>query len=165
MGLLTGLSNWYDEQTRSLDLGVLEHHPGNVSLDTNLSGSTMESIALESKVARTVFGLTAGPALIGKGPQVLWMIAKRAEILELAILYGIQKYQFERYQNVTQSPGQDGKPGDSSPSVPPKTSGGTKPSKPTRSGSTSKPFWSSGKPKCKKGFRYDFKRKLCVKIK
>ena len=46
-----------------------------------------------------------------------------------------------------------------------KISRGTKPSKPTRSGSTSKPFWSSGKPKCKKGFRYDFKRKLCVKIK
>jgi hypothetical protein len=46
-----------------------------------------------------------------------------------------------------------------------KMSGGTKPSKPTRSGSTSKPFWDSGKPKCKKGFRYDFKRKLCVKIK
>ena len=46
-----------------------------------------------------------------------------------------------------------------------KTSRGTKPSKPTRSGSTSKPFWDSGKPKCKKGFRYDFKRKLCVKIK
>lgn len=46
-----------------------------------------------------------------------------------------------------------------------KTSRGTKPSKPTRSGSTSKPFWDSGKPKCKKGFRYDFKQKLCVKIK
>jgi len=46
-----------------------------------------------------------------------------------------------------------------------KISRGTKPSKPTRSGSTSKPFWDSGKPKCKKGFRYDFKRKLCVKIK
>jgi hypothetical protein len=47
-----------------------------------------------------------------------------------------------------------------------KTPGGnSKPSRPTRSGQTSKPFWSQGKPKCKKGFRYDFKRKLCVKIK
>ena len=64
-----------------------------------------------------------------------------------------------------QSPGQDGKPGVSTPSVPPKTPGGTKPSRPTRSGSTSKPFWANGKPKCKKGFRYDYKRKLCVKIK
>lgn len=39
-----------------------------------------------------------------------------------------------------------------------------KPSRPTSSGQTSKPFWSSGKPKCKKGYRYDFRRKLCVKI-
>ena len=40
-----------------------------------------------------------------------------------------------------------------------------KPSRPGSPGQTSKPFWSKGKPKCKKGFRYDFKRKLCVKIK
>lgn len=66
---------------------------------------------------------------------------------------------------VTKSPGQDGKSGVSTPSVPPKTPGGTKPSRPTGSGSTSKPFWANGKPKCKKGFRYDYKRKLCVKIK
>jgi len=38
-------------------------------------------------------------------------------------------------------------------------------SRPVSSGQTSKPFWANGKPKCKKGFRYDFKRKLCVKIK
>jgi hypothetical protein len=63
------------------------------------------------------------------------------------------------------SRGQDGKLGVSTPSVPPRTPRGTKPSRPTRSGSSSKPFWSNGKPKCKKGFRYDFKRKLCVKIK
>jgi hypothetical protein len=50
--------------------------------------------------------------------------------------------------------------------VKPKTlRGNSKPSRPTRSGQTSKPFWANGKPKCKKGFRYDFKRKLCVKIK
>ena len=40
-----------------------------------------------------------------------------------------------------------------------------KPSRRASPGSTSKPFWSNGKPKCKKGFRYDYKRKLCVKIK
>ena len=40
----------------------------------------------------------------------------------------------------------------------------SRPSRPTSSGQTSKPFWSSGKPKCKKGYRYDFRRKLCVKI-
>jgi len=32
-----------------------------------------------------------------------------------------------------------------------------------KSPQTLKPFWSSGKPKCRKGYRYDFKRKICVK--
>jgi hypothetical protein len=61
---------------------------------------------------------------------------------------------------------QDEKSGASAPSVKPKTlRGNSKPSRPVSSGQTSKPFWSRGKPKCKKGFRYDFKRQLCVKIK
>lgn len=61
---------------------------------------------------------------------------------------------------------QDEKTGISMPPVKPKTiSGNNKPSRPGSPGQTSKPFWSNGKPKCKKGFRYDFKRKLCVKIK
>jgi len=61
---------------------------------------------------------------------------------------------------------QDEKSGASAPPVKPKTlRGNSKPSRPTRSGQTSKPFWANGKPKCKKGFRYDFKRKFCVKIK
>ncbi len=67
-----------------------------------------------------------------------------------------------------QSRSQDEKSGFSKPSVKPKTlRGNSKPSRPGSSspGRTSKPFWSKGKPKCKKGFRYDFKRKLCVKIK
>ena len=41
--------------------------------------------------------------------------------------------------------------------VAPKFSGGVK------TPQTLKPFWSNGKPKCPKGFRYDFKRKMCVK--
>ncbi|AXQ65488.1 MAG: hypothetical protein [Circular genetic element sp.] len=49
--------------------------------------------------------------------------------------------------------------------VRPKTLRDTKTFKTGSSGQTSKPFWANGKPKCKKGFRYDFKRKLCVKIK
>ena len=34
---------------------------------------------------------------------------------------------------------------------------------PPRGAQTLKPFWSNGKPKCRKGYRYDFKRKMCVK--
>ena len=61
---------------------------------------------------------------------------------------------------------QDEKSRPSGRPVKPKTlRGNNKPSRPVSSGQTSKPFWANGKPKCKKGFRYDFKRKLCVKIK
>jgi len=46
----------------------------------------------------------------------------------------------------------------------PKTRDGTKSSRVAKSTpSTVKPFWSNGKPKCREGYRYDFKRKLCVK--
>jgi len=45
----------------------------------------------------------------------------------------------------------------------PKTLGGTKSSRGAKSPQTLKPFWSNGKPKCRKGYRYDFKRKMCVK--
>ena len=34
---------------------------------------------------------------------------------------------------------------------------------PPRGAQTLEPFWSNGKPKCRKGYRYDFKRKMCVK--
>lgn len=46
----------------------------------------------------------------------------------------------------------------------PKTRGGTtKSSRAPGGAQTLKPFWSNGKPKCRKGYRYDFKRKMCVK--
>lgn len=65
-----------------------------------------------------------------------------------------------------ESRSQDEKSRPSGRPVKPKTlRGNNNPSRPVSSGLTSKPFWTNGKPKCKKGFRYDFKRKLCVKIK
>ena len=45
----------------------------------------------------------------------------------------------------------------------PKTPSGTKSSRGAESPQTLKPFWSNGKPKCRKGYRYDFKRKMCVR--
>jgi len=63
-----------------------------------------------------------------------------------------------------QSPSQDAlTPGNSSRSRVPKTRGGTKSSRAAKSAQTLKPFWSDGKPKCRKGYRYDFKRKMCVR--
>ena len=53
-----------------------------------------------------------------------------------------------------QSSSQDSKSKTAVFPVEPKTLGGT---------NTFKPFWQNGKPKCRKGYRYDYKRKLCVK--
>lgn len=61
-----------------------------------------------------------------------------------------------------QSPRQDTLTSTSDDRVP-KTRGGTKSSRGAKSPQTLKPFWSNGKPKCRKGYRYDFKRKMCVK--
>jgi hypothetical protein len=57
----------------------------------------------------------------------------------------------------SKSTSQDKKSGRSRSSVLPKTGVGNFRSR--------RPYWVNGKPKCKSGFRYDFKRKLCVKIK
>ena len=69
----------------------------------------------------------------------------------------------ELYSQFKKSPSQDMT---STPGVGqiPKTLGGTKSSRASPGeAQTLKPFWSNGKPKCRKGYRYDFKRKMCVK--
>ncbi len=69
----------------------------------------------------------------------------------------------ELYSHLKKSPSQDMT---STPGVGqiPKTLGGTKSSRASPGeAQTLKPFWSDGKPKCRKGYRYDFKRKMCVK--
>ena len=77
--------------------------------------------------------------------------------------YGVTGYYLKQMQEKGKSPGQDmtlpGSPGRQIP----KTPGGTKSSRGATSPQTLKPFWSKGKPKCRKGYRYDFKRKMCVK--
>jgi len=77
--------------------------------------------------------------------------------------YGVTGYYLKQLQEKGKSPGQDmtlpGSPGRQIP----KTPGGTKSSRGAKSPQTLKPFWSNGKPKCRKGYRYDFKRKMCVK--
>jgi len=77
--------------------------------------------------------------------------------------YGVTGYYLKQLQEKGKSPDQDmtlsGSPGRQIP----KTSGGTKSSRAAGAAQTLKPFWSNGKPKCRKGYRYDFKRKMCVK--
>ena len=81
--------------------------------------------------------------------------------------YGIAGYIALEHAKLRKSSGQDMT---SAPGVGqiPKKPDGTKSSRGGKSGSTRspqtlKPFWSNGKPKCRKGYRYDFKRKVCVK--
>jgi len=71
-------------------------------------------------------------------------------------------YYVRNYSRSIKSPRQDMT---STPGVGqiPKTRGGTKSSRAAGAAQTLKPFWSNGKPKCRKGYRYDFKRKMCVK--
>ena len=77
--------------------------------------------------------------------------------------YGVTGYYLKQMQEKGKSPGQDM----TLPGIPgrqiPKTPGGTRSSRGVKSPQTLKPFWSNGKPKCRKGYRYDFKRKMCVK--
>ena len=77
--------------------------------------------------------------------------------------YGVAGYNLQLIMDSRMSPRQDmtlsGSPGRQIP----KTRGGTKSSRGAKSPQTLKPFWSNGKPKCRKGYRYDFKRKMCVK--
>ena len=77
--------------------------------------------------------------------------------------YGVTGYYLKQLQEKGKSPGQDMTlPGSLGRQIP-KTPGGTKSSRGVKSPQTLKPFWSDGKPKCRKGYRYDFKRKMCVK--
>ena len=62
--------------------------------------------------------------------------------------FGITGYYMN--QQLEQSRGQDGKPGVSTPSVPPKTPRGTKPSRRASPGQTSKPFWANGNQNVRK---------------
>jgi hypothetical protein len=77
--------------------------------------------------------------------------------------YGVAGYNLQLIMDSRMSPRQDmtlsGSPGRQIP----KTRGGTKSSRGAKSPQTLKPFWSNGKPKCREGYRYDFKRKMCVK--
>ncbi len=66
------------------------------------------------------------------------------------------------YDHFRESPRQDVTSATSAGQTP-RTRGGTKSSRAAKSAQTLKPFWSNGKPKCRKGYRYDFKRKMCVK--
>jgi hypothetical protein len=159
----------------AFDRGVYENNPG---LITMLPGHTAsEQYGIRSQYEDVVIATFLAATLPGLGTQVRslpLLLSGRLTFSQFAKLYGPTVVGAPTFGGMAigalfqliESRSQDEKSRPSGRSVKPKTlRGNSKPSRPVSSGQTSKPFWANGKPKCKKGFRYDFKRKLCVKIK
>ncbi|AXH79201.1 MAG: hypothetical protein [Circular genetic element sp.] len=166
----------YQDFRERLGQGLREHnidstHGLHVSVDTNQAGTTMTSRHEVSKQGLSIalvpgagkIGWTVGKAVFGfSRPQsvlkVIWPLLLFDDPPPIMI-----KYMEAKLKQQEKSPGQDmtlpGPPGRQIP----KTPGGTKSSRAAGAAQTLKPFWSNGKPKCRKGYRYDFKRKMCVK--
>ncbi len=171
----------YSDFKSLLDEGLREHniddtHGLHVSMDTNQAGTTMES---RHEVSKNLILYTAVP---GGGKMVHTFVkAALGKVSGRSVLKVIWPLMLTDYpghykigkiasliESLEKSPGQD-VTSDSMSGQTPKTPGGTKISGSGRSGSskrstqTLKPFWVKGRPKCPKGFRYDFKRRMCVK--
>ncbi len=160
---------------KAFDMGVYENNPG---LITMLPGHTAaQQHGIRSQYEDVVIATFLAATLPGLATQVRsipLLLTGRLTFSQFAKLYGptivgapsFGGMAIGAFFQLTQSRSQDEKSRPSGRSVKPKTlRGNIKPSRPGSPGLTSKPFWVNGKPKCKKGFRYDFKRKLCVKIK
>jgi hypothetical protein len=165
----------YQDFKERLGQGLREHnidstHGLHVSVDTNQAGTTMTSRHEVSKQALS-FALIPGAGKIG------WNVGKAAlgfsrpqsvlKVIWPLLLFDdppgiLLKYMEAKLKQQEQSPRQDTLTSPLDVRVP-KTRGGTKSSRAAGAAQTLKPFWSNGKPKCRKGYRYDFKRKMCVR--
>ena len=165
----------YQDFKERLGQGFREHnidstHGLHVSVDTNQAGTTMTSRHEVSKQALS-FALIPGAGKIG------WNVGKAAlgfsrpqsvlKVIWPLLLFDdppgiLLKYMEAKLKQQEQSPRQDTLTSPLDVRVP-KTRGGTKSSRAAGAAQTLKPFWSNGKPKCRKGYRYDFKRKMCVR--
>ena len=148
--------------------GLISGQPGRYIAYERGFGEQYDKFAVATILALTM------PGLGSQIRNVPALLAGRLSIYRVGHLYGPTLLGLPSfggiaasyiYDQLTKSRSQDEKSGFTNPPVKPKTLRGNKTFKTGSSGQTSKPFWSQGKPKCKKGFRYDFKRKLCVKIK
>jgi len=163
------------QHDKAFDRGVYENNPGLITMLPGHSGSQQHGI--RSQYEDVVIAGFLAATLPGIGSQVRslpLLLSGRLTFSQFAKLYGPTVVGAPTFGGMAigalfqliESRSQDEKSRPSGRPVKPKTlRGNSKPSRPVSSGQTSKPFWANGKPKCKKGFRYDFKRKLCVKIK
>ena len=155
----------------SMNPGLISGQPGRYIAYERGFGEQYDKFAVASILALTM------PGIGSQIRNVPALLAGRLSIHRVGQLYGPTLLGLPSfgglaisylYDQLTESRGgRDAKPGSSDSSVGPgrRPRPPVKPSRSAKAGQTSKPFWSEGKPKCKKGFRYDFKRKLCVKIK
>ena len=98
------------------------------------------------------------------GPTKIYLISRTHEPVDIDRMRRVTGSKYKRVTITTRRSGyfrvpiksssQDSKSKTAVFPVEPKTLGGNL---------TFKPFWQNGKPKCKKGYRYDYKRQLCVK--
>ncbi|MDC0465129.1 hypothetical protein OAN31_05910 [Pseudomonadales bacterium] len=151
--------------------GLISGHPDRYIAYERGFGEQYDKFAVATVLALTM------PGIGSQIRNVPALLAGRLSIHRVGQLYGPTLLGLPSfggmaisyiYDQLTESRGgRDAKPGTTVPPVGPgrRPRPPIKPSRPGKPGQTSKPFWSNGKPKCKKGFRYDFKRKLCVKIK
>ena len=139
--------------------------------------------ALKEQALRDLYNIGAKTSIIGSAvffPGALTQISRLPRLIRGGMSFGqfLKTYggnfspfpslgmvaARELYSQLKKSPRQDTMTSTSGVRVP-KTRGGTISSRgsATAGPQTLKPFWSNGKPKCRKGYRYDFKHKMCVK--
>lgn len=172
MGVYEELTDWIREQSRNNPNAEIITTPNRVqvSIDSNQAGTTMTSRHEVSKQALQIalvpglgkIGFTVGRAAFGMTKpknvlKVMWPLLLFDDPPSL-----MMKWMEAKLEQQGKSPRQDMTSVTKTGQIP-KTRGGTKSSGSTKVLQTSKPFWSNGKPKCPKGFRYDFKRKMCVR--
>jgi hypothetical protein len=139
--------------------------PGHTASEQYGYRSQYEQVVMAS-VAALLF-----PGIFTQVRGVPFLLRGQLTVSQIGALYGptilgvptFTGMAIDYFLSRKKSPGQDmtlsGSPGRQIP----KTLGGTKSSRVAGAAQTLKPFWSNGKPKCRKGYRYDFKRKMCVK--
>jgi len=172
MGKYEELTGWIRLQSSTNPNAEILTTPNRVqvSVDSNQAGATMTSRHEVSKqllqvalipgfgkigytVVRAGLGMTKPKNVL----KVIWPLLLFDDPPSIMVKYMEAKLRNEK------SPRQDMTSVTKTGQIP-KTRGGTKSSRVAKSTpSTVKPFWSNGKPKCREGYRYDFKRKLCVR--
>jgi hypothetical protein len=163
------ISPTVSEQYR-INMGVMQAH------ERGGPGAVAEFIMgdVKGKALTIGAGITAltFPGAITQMRNIPSVVMRRMTFGEFLRIYGGNFLPFPSigiaalkavYDRLKESPRQDMTSAPGAGQIP-KTRGGTKSSRAAKSAPrTSKPFWSNGQPKCREGYRYDFKRKLCVK--